>query len=398
MSHDSHWYKAKGETLNEKNSSSEGSKSSSKPTNEPTSSNPTRSSRSHSSRESSPSPPSSRSSSTSRSSKSSPSKTSSSTSSYNSGASTENLSSASSRTSVKSSPSSDSLPEHGGHAPGPSGDTEDHYAHPTSPNSSTPSFTSYTSSEVSAYDNPEITPPGASRNKTCGGGQETKSGVNDTGTSPRPARPPDEKLPSTGRERDHYNHHNHHHRHHHKMRKGEEEHEERTLIPEYDSPLARAVGMSKEWTYTIRLTLEELFYGKKLRFRVLRCKLDGKRKTVILDVDVPPGSVHGTQMIFRGAGHEKKDGTRQDIVFIIEEAKHERFVRVKEDLMLDVRLPWVEALKKEAAVVYAKGLDGKESRFEVDFAREGNVTGTTVVSGAGMPVPGTDKRGKLIVR
>lgn len=182
------------------------------------------------------------------------------------------------------------------------------------------------------------------------------------------------------------------------MRKGEDEHEDRTLIPEYDSPLARAVGLSKEWTYTVRLTLDELFHGKKLRFRVVRCKLDGKRKTVILDVNVPPGSVHGTQIIFRGAGHERKDGTRQDIVFIIEEAKHDRFVRVKEDLMLDVRLPWVEGLKKEPGVVYVKGIDGKESMFEVDFRKDGDVTGSAVFPGAGMPVPGTERRGKLVVR
>lgn len=48
--------------------------------------------------------------------------------------------------------------------------------------------------------------------------------------------------------------------------------------------------------------------------------------------------------LFLGAGHEKEDGTEQDIISIVEETTHERFVRVKEDLTLDVRLPWVDRL------------------------------------------------------
>ncbi|KXN84772.1 Protein psi1 [Leucoagaricus sp. SymC.cos] len=131
----------------------------------------------------------------------------------------------------------------------------------------------------------------------------------------------------------------------------------------------------------------------------MRCKLSGKRKTVILNVDIPPGSQHGTLIIFQNAGHERKDGTRQNINFILEEEKHEKFVRLKDDLVLDVRLPWVESLKKEMGVVYVKGLDGKEKRFEIDFKGEGNVTGTVRIEGAGMPVPATPgKRGCMVVR
>ncbi|KAF9446834.1 hypothetical protein P691DRAFT_159438 [Macrolepiota fuliginosa MF-IS2] len=384
--------------------SSPSSSASSSPQTSPSSSSSSSSSReSSSSSSSSSSPPKSSSSSASpppsrpSSSSSSRSSASSSSSAFDSD-SDEGLSSASSRTSVNSA-STDSL-------------LDSEQKHPKVndskcpiPNGSMPSFTSYTSSEASAYDNPEITPPpdqdslhkearprGENPNPKPSGNDST-AGV--TTTPSPPARPPDghrSKLsrPHRDKPKDSTT----------KMRKpaGEDRDEGRTLIPEYDSPLACAVGVSKEWTYTVRLTLEELFYGKKLRFRVLRCKLDGKRKTVILDVDVPPGSSHGTQMVFKGAGHERKDGTRQDIVFIIEEVKHERFVRLKEDLALDVRLPWVESLKKEAAVVYARRIDGEQSEFEVDFRKDGEVTGTAVFPGAGMPIPGTEKRGKLIVR
>jgi DnaJ-class molecular chaperone len=142
----------------------------------------------------------------------------------------------------------------------------------------------------------------------------------------------------------------------------------------------------------------QLFRGKKLRFKIVRCKLDGKRKSVTLDVNISPGTLHGTQIIFKAAGHEMKNGTRQDIIFIVEEAKHERFVRLNEDLALDVRLPWVENLKKEIGAVHVKSLDGKEFKFEVDFKTDGNVTGTARIPDAGMPIPKTKKRGDLIVR
>jgi DnaJ family protein B protein 4 len=171
-----------------------------------------------------------------------------------------------------------------------------------------------------------------------------------------------------------------------------------TLIPEFDSPLARSFGVHKTWTYTICLTLEDLFKGKKLRFRVVRCKINGKRKSILLNVNIPPGSAHGTQIIFKETGHERKDGSREDIHFILEEEKHEKFVRVNNDLVVDARLPWVERLRKEKGVVFVKGLDGREARFEVDFAGEGNVTGMERIEGAGMPVPGTEKRGVLVVR
>jgi DnaJ family protein B protein 4 len=262
-----------------------------------------------------------------------------------------------------------------------------------------PASTSYTSSEVSAYDNPEITRPDTATNVLPMENEEDEvepeytmvDGSTAAVTAPwSPTRPPEAaKIESKSHEEPKSKS---------RKRTDDGEHEERTLIPEFNCALARSFGVYKKWTYTIRLTLEELFRGKKLRFRVLRCKLDGKRKTVILDVDIPPGSCHGTQIIFKGAGHERKNGKRQNIQFILEEEKHEKFVRIKDDLVVDARLPWVESLKQEKGVVHVKGIDGVESRFEVDFVKDGDVTGTSEILGAGMPILGTDKRGKLVVR
>lgn len=177
--------------------------------------------------------------------------------------------------------------------------------------------------------------------------------------------------------------------------------------------------------------------------------------------------------MFRDAGHERRDGTKQDLVFVVTEAKHERFVRGHEwdgsggesrdegkdekkdkdrrnhrdqdgdkqektsdkkprkhrrykedDLVLEVRLPWVDRLKDEKAKVVVSGVDGKELVFEVDCrsgkGRDGKMTGIYIVEDAGMPVrsntrsPGDDdgskgidasagvnwtgQRGRLIIR
>ena len=164
---------------------------------------------------------------------------------------------------------------------------------------------------------------------------------------------------------------------------------------------------------------------------------------MVLDVDVPPGCRSGTKIVFRDAGHERRDGTKQDLVFVVREAKHKRFVRGHEwgggggegynegndekkdkdrrkhgdhdgdkeektsgrksrkhrkykedDLLMEVRLPWVDRLKEEKAKVVVLGVDGKELVFEVDCrsskgggkGQDGKMTGDFIVEDAGMPV------------
>ncbi|EKM78835.1 hypothetical protein AGABI1DRAFT_129113 [Agaricus bisporus var. burnettii JB137-S8] len=324
--------------------------------------------------------------SSSGSSTSSRSSSSSRTSSRKSGADFDTFSPTSSRTSVTTG-STDDLREHdvGGSKEQP----------PRVPGATTLLFTSFASSEVSTHEDdiPEITLSDVL-------GVELKhcdadiilptTSISDEGSSSStiPSEVERRQKPSKSS----------HTKDSSKAIKEDGERSDRTLIPEFDCPLARSVGLTKQWTYTIQLTLQQLFRGKKMRFKIVRCKLDGKRKSVTLDVTIPPGTLHGTQVIFKAAGHELKNGTRQDIVFIIEEAKHERFVRMKEDLALDVRLPWVESLKKEVGTVHVQSLDGKEYKFEVDFKTDADVTGTTVIPDAGMPIPKTKKRGDLIVR
>ncbi|KAF8631375.1 hypothetical protein AX15_002430 [Amanita polypyramis BW_CC] len=239
------------------------------------------------------------------------------------------------------------------------------------------------------------------------------------------------------------------------------------------------VDLAPEWVCPLPVALEDLFRGKRICFRIKRRYLSGKTKSVVLDVDVPVGCRAGTKIVFRDAGHERRDGTKQDLVFVVTEVRHERFVRGYEwdgggghgrdrernsenpkerprdkdkdkrdgdrdkgttgakprksreygedDLVMEVRLPWVDRLKDEKAKVVISGVDGEDIVFEVDCRggkgggsrdrdrEKGKVTGVYIIEGAGMPVrsdvrsasagkngdpcaSGSVRRGKLIIR
>jgi DnaJ family protein B protein 4 len=172
-------------------------------------------------------------------------------------------------------------------------------------------------------------------------------------------------------------------------------------------PYPRSAGNSKEWRCPVKLTLEELFHGKHLRLRLTRYLLSNKKKHAILDIDVPPGCRPGTKIICPGIGHERKDGSLQDIVFVVDEVPHARFSRLQkngDDLGMDVKLPWVKTLEKEKGEVHFKGIDGKNMAVKIDYPNDRHMEGTHVVVGAGMPIRQegegvvTRRRGDLVVR
>jgi DnaJ C terminal domain len=164
--------------------------------------------------------------------------------------------------------------------------------------------------------------------------------------------------------------------------------------------ILRGVGADapKTWVQVLNMTLEEIYQGKTFHFRLIRYKLSGKRSIVPLNVTVPLGSRDGTQVIVTNVGNERKDGTRQDIVFLVKALKHKRFSRVHDDLLLEVRLPWVDSLNEQAGEVHVDGIDGKEYTFPLNFCKTGLLTGTTIIPNAGMPYRTGNGRGRIVVR
>ncbi|KAJ3839710.1 hypothetical protein F5878DRAFT_105209 [Lentinula raphanica] len=173
----------------------------------------------------------------------------------------------------------------------------------------------------------------------------------------------------------------------------------------YNPPFASiGVGTSKEWRYSLTLTLEELFHGRICPIRITRRYLSGERRNVVLDVDVSPGSQPGAEIAFRGVGHERSPGKFQDIVFVIEQAPHDRFVRAGNDLLLDAKVPWSENLKSQDGRLCFASIDGKLLCIRIPRPRNllrGSLAGSQIVYDAGMPIWYGSKivgRGNLVVR
>ncbi|EGN98825.1 hypothetical protein SERLA73DRAFT_73414 [Serpula lacrymans var. lacrymans S7.3] len=175
--------------------------------------------------------------------------------------------------------------------------------------------------------------------------------------------------------------------------------------PVYGSPLRPLTsprGSSKEWIFPLPLTLDDMYHGTNFRFRIIREMLSRQKKEVEIEIDIPPGCRSGTRIVCPGTGHERKDGTLQDVVFLVEEVSHDRFSRVKDDLFLDICVPWVDSLADQGGELCVEGINGEEIMFSLPYPLQDQATeGKIIIKRAGMPVFHTGKtkgRGDLIIR
>lgn len=158
--------------------------------------------------------------------------------------------------------------------------------------------------------------------------------------------------------------------------------------------------ISKEWVHPLKLSLEDLFHGKRFNVRLERYQLSGTRRPVVFTIDVPPGCEAGTRMVFKKTGHESRDGQRQDIVFVIEEANHKEFTRTGNDLSINVEVPWDDRLTQGKQRMGLEGLGGESLVFTIDHCYNNAMKGTAVIPAAGMPVSSdpSGQRGDLVVQ
>ncbi|KAG1750875.1 hypothetical protein EDB19DRAFT_1904271 [Suillus lakei] len=175
--------------------------------------------------------------------------------------------------------------------------------------------------------------------------------------------------------------------------------------PTYGSPLrplGAPRGTSKEWLFPLPLTLDEMYYGTGFQFLITRELLSRKTEQVEIYIDVPPGIRSGTRIVCPRTGHQRKDGTLQDVIFLIEEVPHGGFTRVKDDLFMDICVPWAETLAEQGANICIDGMDGEEIIFALPYPiYDKSTEGQLLVKGAGMPIREGRKtvgRGDLIIR
>ena len=155
-----------------------------------------------------------------------------------------------------------------------------------------------------------------------------------------------------------------------------------------------------EITRPLKVSLEDLYSGATKRLKVGRRLLNGTTEDKVLEIQISPGWKSGTKIRFPKAGNEQLNGEAQDLVFVVEEKPHDKFVREGNDLITTVQLPLVEALAGSGGKRTVDALDGRKLQIPIP----GGIVkpGTTVtVPGEGMPIrkEGSVKRkGDLIVK
>ncbi|KAI0925565.1 hypothetical protein AcV5_008270 [Taiwanofungus camphoratus] len=159
-------------------------------------------------------------------------------------------------------------------------------------------------------------------------------------------------------------------------------------------------GGPSEITRPLKVSLEDLCSGTTKHLKVGRKLLSGDTEDKVLEIQIQPGWKSGTKVRFPRAGNEQPSGEAQDLVFVVEEKSHDRFVREGNDLICHLSLPLVDALAGEGGRQTVEALDGRKLQVTIPSAivKPGS---RSIVPGEGMPIrkEGTVRRkGDLIVK
>jgi DnaJ family protein B protein 4 len=68
---------------------------------------------------------------------------------------------------------------------------------------------------------------------------------------------------------------------------------------------------------------------------------------------------------------------------------------------MEVRVPWVDGLKTQGGKVPFVGIDGRNLMVQIDYPRDKNMKGRSIIKGAGMPIREDGRmvgRGNLVVQ
>ncbi|KAG8738616.1 hypothetical protein FRC10_006648 [Ceratobasidium sp. 414] len=155
------------------------------------------------------------------------------------------------------------------------------------------------------------------------------------------------------------------------------------------SALSSTSHIPDDWMFPIYLTLEDLYTCKSHRFKINRHLLSGLSKEVLVDVSVQPNWRDGTQIRCKGLGNEREGLPPQDVIFVVKENLHPRFLRDPVGFDIYARLEISLAIALGGGVgddeaLQIKGVDGREIVVEVPppVVRHGSMTR---IKGAGMP-------------
>jgi len=117
----------------------------------------------------------------------------------------------------------------------------------------------------------------------------------------------------------------------------------------------------------------------------------------ILHVYIEKGMRHGERIYFRGDSDEEPGKEAGDIIFVLNEKKHDLFKRNGDDLLIEMDIPLIEALAGFSVTV--KHLDGRQILIKSNKGDVISHNDLRMIQGEGMPIlkRGLDK-GNLYVK
>jgi len=147
----------------------------------------------------------------------------------------------------------------------------------------------------------------------------------------------------------------------------------------------RSPSKPSEISRPLKVSLEELYNGTTKRLKIGRKLLSGQTEEKILEITVLPGWKSGTKVRFPNAGNETESGESQDLVFVVEEKPHPRFVRDGSDLRYTFKISLVDALTSDGGTKSIEGLSGTKINISVPSGviKPGQ---ETRIRGEGMPI------------
>ncbi|XP_066583813.1 dnaJ homolog subfamily B member 13-like [Prorops nasuta] len=168
--------------------------------------------------------------------------------------------------------------------------------------------------------------------------------------------------------------------------------------PLYDFPEGKGVKKKDEAvTKMLLLSLHEVFYGgmKKMKIRKLVAEADNLMSIEkILTIPIKPGILTGTRIIFPEEGDQCPKKIPADIIFVVEDRKHERFSRDGCDLRMTVDIFLKDALV--GSIVTVNTIDDRIIRILLTSVVTPDYT--KVITGEGLPLAeNPSKRGDLVI-
>tara|TARA_B100001287_G_scaffold41932_1_gene30979 strand:- start:49 stop:1143 length:1095 start_codon:yes stop_codon:yes gene_type:complete len=159
---------------------------------------------------------------------------------------------------------------------------------------------------------------------------------------------------------------------------------------------------TKDMTFTMSVSLEELYKGAKKKLALRRQKIDSdgsyEEEKKKLAIKILPGMIDEQTIRFNKMADEKQGYETGDIVVTLDVEEHPEFIRDGNNLLLEKEISISEAFNP---VVYIKHLNGETFKvtgepFDI-FGDEDDML--KKISGAGMPVLGEPGNfGDLFVR